>query len=109
MIVLSFALILWILCLSFLQDTDHGARALSSGAMTFDTDFCGVTGVLGGFGAFSYNFIAALQVTIKNSIVLFPFKMITSRKCPGHSSLIGHYHNPSTFGSTNNSGAMNLN
>jgi hypothetical protein len=77
--------------------------------MTFDIDFCGVTGVLGGFRAFLYNFIAALRLTIKNSIVLFPFKMIASRKCPAHSSLIGHYHNPSTFGSTNNSGAMNLN
>jgi hypothetical protein len=26
---------------------------------TFDTDICGVTGVLGCFGAFLYNFIAA--------------------------------------------------
>jgi hypothetical protein len=42
---------------------------------TFDTDFCGVTGVLGGFGAFLYNLIAALRVTIKKSIVLFPIQI----------------------------------
>lgn len=43
---------------------------------TFDTDICGVTGVvLGGFGDFLYNFIAALQATIQRGIVLFSLQI----------------------------------